>query len=284
MVESLLLVDPDWPSALVLRASLHAAQGERVSALACYRRLVRLFPDDPTAAYFLRSLGGADFSAPWRGEIVELFDRYAARFDDHLRDTLEYRGPELLAEALDSVVAPPAAVAVDLGCGTGLGGPMLEARSERLIGVDLSAEMVERARQKAIYDELFVADLVHALLTSDDASVDLLVAADVLGYLGDLEAVFRQARRVLREGARFAFSVECAERVDRFALSSRRRCAYNPDYLLTLGASVGFSLGACRSAVLRREEGEAVEGLVVVFVSPDEALATRAPRGGAGGQ
>src|SRR5690242_2907336 len=49
--------------------------------------------------------------------------------------------------------------AVDLGCGTGRTGAWLKERGVPVVeGVDLTAEMLEGARQRGIYDRLYVAD------------------------------------------------------------------------------------------------------------------------------
>jgi SAM-dependent methyltransferase len=52
---------------------------------------------------------------------------------------------------------------VDLGCGTGLMGPLLRPHCGQLCGVDLSAGMVGKARQRGCYDELAVGELVQYL-------------------------------------------------------------------------------------------------------------------------
>ncbi len=52
---------------------------------------------------------------------------------------------------------------LDAGCGTGLCGPIFRNISGSMIGVDLSPEMVEKARERKVYDELEVADIGKAL-------------------------------------------------------------------------------------------------------------------------
>lgn len=94
----------------------------------------------------------------------------------------------------------------DLGCGTGLMGPLLRPDCGRLVGVDLSAGMCDKARARGCYDSVHVCELVEwlqALATGGgDASscgggggrgFDLLVAADVLVYIGDLQPLLAAA-------------------------------------------------------------------------------------------
>src|SRR6185503_17156267 len=79
------------------------------------------------------------------GYVKDLFDSYADRFDDELVEWLHYRTPELL-EQLVLRNPPPAPLDIlDLGCGTGLCGPLLRPIARRLTGVDLSPNMLAKA-------------------------------------------------------------------------------------------------------------------------------------------
>ena len=101
-----------------------------------------------------RSLGEASAAGALpQAYVARLFDDYAWRFDKHLIKNLGYRAPALIAEAL-SAVAPDRrfALALDLGCGTGLMGEALRGRVDRLTGVDLSAAMIAKARERGVYD------------------------------------------------------------------------------------------------------------------------------------
>ena len=93
--------------------------------------------------------------------IAGLFDQYAEKFDEHLVSSLQYRTPQLLMDTLLDVVsvtsghnaAPPQwQRAADLGCGTGLMGPLLRKHVIVLEGADLSTAMINKAREKGCYD------------------------------------------------------------------------------------------------------------------------------------
>ncbi|CAL1131927.1 unnamed protein product [Cladocopium goreaui] len=76
-----------------------------------------------------------------------------------------------------------------LHSGTGLMGPLLKDLGvEHLEGVDLSSKMLQVAREKQRgYDVLLCGDLVE--IFDETKSFDLVVAADVFVYLGDLSSV-----------------------------------------------------------------------------------------------
>ncbi len=86
--------------------------------------------------------------------------------------------------------------ALDLGCGTGLAGAVFAPRVDSLVGVDLSAAMVEQARRTGRYNHLHVSDVLEFLAREGDGCADLVIAADVLPYCSDL------APLIARGGAR----------------------------------------------------------------------------------
>ena len=94
--------------------------------------------------------------------VRRLFDQYAPDFDRALVERLDYRGPELLLEAVRAVARRSVrgfGSVLDLGCGTGLAGAAFRPHRDWLVGVDLSPGMVEQARAKGLYDRLVVADI-----------------------------------------------------------------------------------------------------------------------------
>ena len=192
---------------LLLKAGRAKAAGRH------YRAALQLNPGDELAKYFLAAAEKSEApDAPPPGYILKLFDEYAQNFEKHLVDTLQYRVPSLLCEAVQQVARPPAATwtIIDLGCGTGLCGPLLRPFASHLIGIDLSAAMLEEAREKSAYDDLIQADIVAALQQRGEP-VDLIVSADVLIYLGNLVPLFAAVSGALRSGGWFAFTTEAHE-------------------------------------------------------------------------
>jgi ubiquinone/menaquinone biosynthesis C-methylase UbiE len=125
------------------------------------------------------------------------FDRVAPQWDS-------MRGPDSLAPfeaALDAVDAPVTDV-LDLGTGTGSGAAIVVRRfpDARVVGVDLSEEMLERARVNVPGAEFRRADA--SSLPFPDESFDLVAHANMIPF-------FDEAARVLRPGgtALFAFSI-----------------------------------------------------------------------------
>ncbi|RBH35076.1 methyltransferase type 12, partial [Pseudomonas sp. MWU13-2860] len=117
------------------------------------------------------------------------FDAAAASFDQAL-SRLRYQGPSWTAAWRAGLsVAPTSLSALDLRCGTGLIGEVLQPWASRLDGVDLSAGMLARAGAKGIYDSLEQAEL-RAFLRQTDRTYQLIACMDTLPYLGELDALF----------------------------------------------------------------------------------------------
>jgi predicted TPR repeat methyltransferase len=237
-------------------------------ALAVLRQWLAIEPDNPYALHMLAAHTGEnppDVASP--DYIRMLFDEFAANFDFALREKLEYRAPEVVADAVRQALAGregPLEVA-DLGCGTGLCGPLLKPPATRLVGVDLSRKMLEKALGRGVYDELLQADLV-AFLEKYPAAFDALASADTLVYIGDLQPFTAAARPALRPGGVAVFTVEKADenQPDGFHLQHNGRYTHRGDYLDKVFGEAGFSKISREEVFLRKEGGEDVRGWLVV--------------------
>ena len=87
--------------------------------------------------------------------VEKTFDTFAASFEAKLQ-SLAYRAPDIVAATLaDTGLAANGRLEIlDIGCGTGLCGPLLRPYASRLIGVDLSAGMLAHAEEKNVYTDL----------------------------------------------------------------------------------------------------------------------------------
>ena len=197
--------------------------------------------------------------------LVQEFDGFAPSFDRVL-GTLRYRVPECLASSLAEHRGPGGhqLAVLDAGCGTGLCGRVLRPYARRLVGVDLSAGMLEIARGRNLYDTLVQAELT-AYLAGVATEFDIIAAGDVFIYFGRLEAVFQAAAVALRPGGCLVFS---AERVPEeepgppVRLNPTGRYSHAESYLGEALVRSGFIIRSITSHVLRTEYGLPVPGFV----------------------
>lgn len=257
---------PLWAAGHFRHGEMLADAGEIAAAIETWRAVLRLDPEDRLGASLKLELHGVlSGAAAMPSAFVEtLFDQYAQDFDEALVERLAYRVPELLDAAIARQGREGFAHAVDLGCGTGLMGERLRARTSFLEGMDISAEMLKRAEAKRIYDRLDQADL--ATLAELPREADLVTAADVFMYLGGLERLFAVVAAALKPGCLFAFSVEHHDGPEAMVLRPSRRYAHSEAHLRATLSAAGFDIAFCERMVIRMDRGEPIEGLIVVAV------------------
>ena len=214
------------------------------------------------AALHLHRLTGAAPSTMPAAYVATLFDQYAPRFDAHLVDGLNYRGPEIIADALAGL-EPGLGIGLDLGCGTGLMGRRLARPGLVLDGVDLSAAMLTQAEVTGCYRDLWQGDCVATTEGLPPASYDVAVAADVLVYLGDLRPLCHAVARALKTEGLFAATVQTRPG-DGFDLGPELRFQHGDGYLRSCLDAAGLAPLRMEACVTRREKGADVPGLVFV--------------------
>lgn len=265
---------PAWAAGWFTLGTYLEKADSREPAGAAYREVLKLTDSDIFGAGLkLAALGLAVVPpAPPAAFVERLFDDYAERFDKALVERLAYAVPAQLSAMLRQVRGAdgPFAHAVDLGCGTGLMGERLRADVSYLEGYDLSAGMLAKAAGKGLYDQLGLYDLSLAshsqtLRLTGSAPVDLVTAADVLIYLGDLAGVFALAAAMLAPGGLFALSVEKGAPDGDYMLQTSLRYAHGAGYVGRLSDQAGFDLAACRAMPIRRDGAAAIDGLLYVL-------------------
>ena len=255
---------PEWAEGRFTLAEVLAEGGRKYDAIAAFEHYLEADAADSMGAAakiaLLMERAPETLSAAY---ITRLFDQYAPRFEKALREQLKYKAPEILRAAVDAARPEGTFARVfDLGCGTGLAGAAFKDRAGWLGGADLSAAMVKGAERKGIYDQLVVGDMLAML--NETRACDLILAADVLTYLGDLAPVFAAVRGKL-DGL-FAFTLQrCKEG---FVLGPEQRFSHSRAYIERAAADAGFKVVTLEEASSRQEKGEDVPGLVAVLHAP----------------
>lgn len=252
--------------------------GAPADALAAFRRTVSLEPENGMALHLIASLTGSNPEHAPRQYVEKLFDGFASTFDTHLQQ-LQYDTPERLVNLLLSHAAGGTAPwsVLDLGCGTGLVGVRIARYANQLAGVDLSAKMLDKARERGLYHRLAQSDLVSMMAEEPDACCDVIISADTFIYVGKLDDVAMQAARLLRTGGWFAFSVEALTSTVQgdnskphtadYLLQPAPSCRYahSFSYLQRLADEYGFVIRQWQAKPIRTSNGTPVDGYLVLM-------------------
>lgn len=263
--------------ALILNPKLHSARkmlgvayytlGRFDEAAQVYRDWAADEPDNPAPRHYLAACTGEAVPERAADDYVEAtFDAFAESFDANL-ERLTYRAPQFVADAVARIYGEPGKQIdiLDAGCGTGLCGPMVAPYARKLVGMDLSAQMLTKAEPRGVYDALYKAELT-AYLEDQHQTYDLVISADTLCYFGKLEAAMKAAYGALRPQGWLVFTVESltdATSSEDFHLNPHGRYSHNRHYVEGVLRGAGFARVDAESVQLRTEAGLPVMGWLI---------------------
>lgn len=178
----------------------------------------------------------------------------------------------------------------------GLGSP---SPSLAITGVDVSAKMLAKARDKKCYDRIVCADITTFLAGGEGGDVEsyaAIVFVDVLVYFGDIRTVLQLACALLLPGGVVVFTTENlsppsvgvavdarggqAMRDDSphvpppFALQKSGRFGHRREYIHEVAGQVGLQVRLLQDCVPRSDSGLPVRGLAAVLEKPQHTPMT----------
>lgn len=242
------------------------AKNLRGYALHHFREALRLQPKNESVSYTVQMLAqDQNLLAAPSGYIQNLFDSYADHYEPHLLQSLSYKIPELMLQAMNTIsrATPKSLDILDLGCGTGLCGLAFETYAKTLTGIDISSKMLAHAAQKNIYSELVASDLLAGLQDKTQA-YDLILAGDVLVYTGDLNPLFTAIRHALRNKGLFIFNTEISDKPG-FELTTTGRFTHHKNYLEQLAKQHGLNIAYYQKAITRHQNNDPVYGHLYIL-------------------
>jgi len=263
---------PDYPEPYGNMGAALRDQGKLKEALTAYQRKLKLTPEDGEVQHQVASLTGMNTERAPDKYVESVFDDYADRFDAHLQGVLKYDAPSKLVEMVSRHATPPAEKwrILDLGCGTGLIGVASAHLARQLIGVDLSTKMLAKAKARGIYQQLHHADLLTMMKGEAPASHDVVFSADVFIYIGKLDEIVAETRRLLTPGGIVAFSIESPDAEPGvtppdYELQNTGRYRQSAAYIQRLASEHGFATLDMAPTVIRTDAHKAINGHLVVW-------------------
>lgn len=246
-------------------ATIYLQAHDQKNALKHYQAALQFDPQNETAKHMVAALEGHTTASAPLGYTRALFDQYAYSYDTHVKETLHYQVPSLLRQAITPFIKGQTEPfnALDLGCGTGLCAPLFSDITIRLTGVDLSPNMIEVARAQGGYYKLHCDDVVH-FLQNQKERYDLIIAADLFVYFGDLKIIFGLIHDRLQVKGLFTFNIEKNEVNSDFQLKTTGRYGHASAYIHALCRDQ-FEILSETTATLRYQEEKEVAGHIFVI-------------------
>lgn len=273
--EQVLSLDPNHGNSHHNLATVYLHLQQSDKALKHYQEALRIEPNNNTARHMIDALTGKTNPAGAPIEYTRaLFDQYAYNYDEHVKKKLKYQVPQILREAITPFVQNdqgPLTI-LDLGCGSGLCAPLFSDIAGKMIGVDVSSNMIEVARQRGGYYKLFATDIL-TFLEKCSAEYDVIISADVLVYFGSLQPLFTACYRALKAKGLFCFSIETLmdkeisahPTLPDFQLRYTGRTAHSSTYIDKLVKTCQFNIVADKKAIIRYQEDLPVEGHIYIL-------------------
>jgi predicted TPR repeat methyltransferase len=245
--------------------------GRDFEAEQAYAVWKQALPDDPVAEHVWASHTGVN--VPERataGYLQAIFDDFSTDFDAVLAK-LQYCAPRLLVDQLlqHHPSASRSLDILDAGCGTGLCGPLLRPLAQNLEGVDLSLGMLEKARLRNVYDNLFQQDLNDFLLERPN-QYDVVIAADTLIYFGELHTPLAAIATALRPGGLAVFNLESLieSNGQNYVLHRSGRYAHALEFVGLMLQRTGFEIVLLAEDTVRFEAAQRVLSHIVIARHP----------------
>lgn len=258
---------PDNVNAMINIGSIYLKLEQRDVAAQYFAQAQQLQPDNTMIHYMLDAIAGkTEFAQAPDDYVKNLFDHYALQFEQHLKH-LSYQAPSLLRQQIVKLFTPQEKqwTILDLGCGTGLVGIEFQHYAKELIGVDISDKMINEAKHKNVYNQLIVSS-IDDYFSTNKTKFDLVIAADVFCYFGNLSSVFKQIASHLNNDGIVAFTVEKnSDESTHFKLQGSARFAHSKHYIEELALANQLKIQKLEEVSYRKQEQHDVKSFLVVM-------------------
>ena len=215
----------------------------------------KLEPDNVFSRQILAGVSGAIDEANNAAYAKELFNAFAETYEE----TMNMLQPKIIERFIKEYGAVKGRV-LDLGCGTGMAAEKLKNDENRFDGVDVAENMLEIARSKGLYENLYCSDIEAFLKAHSVKNYDLVTAFDVFCYFGNLQSILDSLK-----GKEVWFSLEKGddERAQSYYPTPSGRYKHKRAYVEELLKDLGYKAVRIFELLIRQENGEDVKGFLV---------------------
>jgi predicted TPR repeat methyltransferase len=252
-----LYLAPEFADAWYHLGTSLIAKSKPREAITALKKCLHLKPEHEEARYMLAALDAAQLGPKGQpmhmpASMVEEFFARSAPSYDAVEAQLGYEAPQNLYKVTRALLPQGPWRIVDLGCGTGLSARPWRKEALQLVGVDRVTAMVERAvvaqaETGPLFNHVATADVAHpqfALAETQFADpYDLVLAVNLLPYIGEAGSFITNAARLTKPGGHFAVTLEPYNGTAGFGvMQATMRFGHHPDYIRLLAEKLGFAL------------------------------------------
>ncbi|MBM4222944.1 MAG: methyltransferase domain-containing protein [Gammaproteobacteria bacterium] len=262
-------IDRNHIQSLYNMSVIYGRQKKRQEALSCLNQILTFQPDHILAKTLYDIYSAQELPKLPLIFIQTLFDQYSFNYEAHLKKELDYQAPAIARSVL--VRHAPnltAGVLYDLGAGTGAMGLVMQDLASKLIAVDCSEGMLQQARQRGLYHEYIVDDVMH-WAASALWNADFITMIELSNYLGaDLNELLDLAINALNPGGWLVLTAEELRVIDcekPFQMTEHARYAYQESFFKNFfNNHINVSKYAIERHPLRMHDGQEEIGLYCV--------------------
>ena len=138
---------------------------------------------------------------------IKLYKKWAKTYDEDFALDSNYLSPKKISEFFNKYSKNTDTPILDVGAGTGLVGEILNNKgNKKIIGIDISLEMLDQAKLKGCYSSLIVADITKKISLKNN-SIGAVVSAGTFthGHVGP--EAFDELLRITKPGGLFVLSI-----------------------------------------------------------------------------
>jgi len=262
------LINPANADVLFSLGTILEKQGDIEEAKVQFEKCLEIDCEDTCGARFmLASLGcGAMPDRAPEALLDKLYKERAGTWTS-------CRGTELVADKLmQSISCLENPNILDAGCGTGYIGELVHNLAIPIDGIDMSNFMLQKARHKGVYKNLFHGDMV-SFMAERPEHYDVVTCAATLIHFGDLHKVFEAAAITLRDNGCFIFSLFKNEKNEEDVVigtidddyASGGCYAHSHGHVIRSATASGFMVEQLETDVHEYHKQQPIMGLIVVL-------------------
>lgn len=278
-----LKLKPDWPEAWYELGLVQMRLGENDEAAESFKQVLRLNAGHADARYLLavcdpRALGEGKQPTTMPTHMVQgFFTDIAAQYAVQEAQN-NYQAPKLVVEALRPHLPVLSGLTVtDAGCGIGHIAQLWRKVAATITGIDVTEAMVQYAGmsqstdKQRLFDQLHVGDIRALRQYVPVHSQDVILCANVLQFVGDLDGTFAEFAACLKAGGLAAITVEPYSGQHYGVVSATGRFGHAAGYVTAVAAKHGLDIASQQNVQLYPQMN------CVLFVLKARPVAAPAP-------